>query len=134
MIKINKMLGSLFLIGIIMIIIDYFYLSLISDIFKDYIFIIQKSVLRIRYMPAFLCYLLLITGLYYFVINKEKKMLDAFILGLCIYGVFETTNYAILRDWPITMVFVDSIWGGLLMVLTTLIYKNLKLNFNLNLI
>jgi uncharacterized membrane protein len=64
--------------------------------------------------------------LYYFILTKSKdsknKVLDAFLLGICIYGVYETTNYATLKKWPIRMLVVDTLWGGVLFALTTIIY------------
>ena len=51
-------------------------------------------------MPAaILCYIFLVGGLYYFVIKDRKPVFDAFILGLVIYMVYETTNKAILTNW-----------------------------------
>jgi uncharacterized membrane protein len=51
----------------------------------------------------------LIFGLNYFIINDKKSVLDAFILGIIIYGVYETTNYSLLKKWPLTVVIVDTI-------------------------
>ena len=32
-------------------------------------------------------------------------------VGLLAYGVFNATNYAILRDWPIKIAIIDTLWG-----------------------
>ena len=32
-------------------------------------------------------------------------------VGLLAYGVFNATNYAILRDWPIKIAMIDTFWG-----------------------
>jgi uncharacterized membrane protein len=45
-------------------------------------------------------------------------------LGMVIYGVYETTTYAILQKWRLETVVKDTLWGGILFYLTTfLTYK-----------
>jgi len=72
---------------------------------------------------AFLCYIFLVIGLNYFILEKKKSIWDAFLLGLVIYGVYETTNYAIFDKWQTMMVVIDTLWGGILFALTTGIIK-----------
>ena len=104
-------------------ILDAVYLKLISAKVNKQIVDIQGSEIKFRLLPAIVCYIALIFGLYYFVINtnetREKKILNAFLLGLVIYAVYETTNYAILDKWTSEMVIIDTIWGGILFALTT---------------
>lgn len=38
----------------------------------------------------------------------------AAVLGAMAYGTFELTNYAILRDWHLSMVVADMAWGTVL--------------------
>ncbi len=112
-------------------IIDAVYLKLISEKFNKQIIDIQGSEVKFRLLPAIVCYIALIFGLYYFVINtnetREKKILNAFLLGLIIYAVYETTNYALIDKWSYEMVIIDTIWGGVLFALTTFLVT-LKLN------
>ncbi len=65
-----------------------------------------------------------------FVINtdasKEDKILKAFILGLCIYAVYEMTNYALITDWHIKTVLIDTLWGGILFALTTFLVTTIN--------
>ena len=120
---------NLLLLGLIMIVLDTFYLFGLKNLTLPMIYRIQKTELKTRLLSVLGCYLLLIGGLYYFIIRKRGEPKDAFILGFLIYGAYETTNYAILRDWSPLLVVVDSLWGGLLMMLTTIIYRNIKYNF-----
>lgn len=113
---------SFLIIGIIMAILDYFYLSCISTFFKKVIYKIQGSQLNFKYIPAIICYLFLILSVQYFIISKKGNLFDAFILGICIYSVFELTNYATINEWPLQLVLMDTLWGGLLFSLTTFIY------------
>jgi len=71
------------------------------------------------YLSAALCYIFLIYGLYYFIIKDNKKINDAFLLGLFVYGVYELTNKSLLKDWSYKTVITDTLWGGVLFSLTT---------------
>jgi uncharacterized membrane protein len=64
---------------------------------------------------AVICYILLAFGLYYFVISKKNtSILDAFLLGLVIYGVFDSTNFVMFKKWDWRVMVIDGIWGGVL--------------------
>jgi uncharacterized membrane protein len=52
--------------------------------------------------------------------------MDAFIFGVVIYGVYETTNYALFNKWRMTAVILDTLWGGSLFALTTMILQRLR--------
>ena len=105
--------------SIIILLLDSIYLNLFSKFFNNLINNIQGSKIKLRFLGALLCYIILIFGLNYFIIQPRKSVLDAFILGFIIYGVYETTNYAIIDKWSIYAVFIDSIWGAILFSLTT---------------
>ena len=119
------MIKQIILTIIIMLILDSIYLYLLSPTFKKMIYNIQNSELKFRIMPALICYVALIFGLNYFILNSNKtnnqKILDAILLGLVIYTVYETTNYAVLDNWNINIAIIDSLWGGALFGLTTYI-------------
>jgi len=104
---------------IILLLIDALYLYSISKLFRDQIVKVQRVVMEFRVEGAILCYLALILGLNYFIIQPKKSAVDAFIFGLVIYAVYETTNYATLKKWSPTLVVMDTLWGGVLFALTT---------------
>ena len=62
----------------------------------------------------------------YPIIKPNKSIIEAFLLGLVIYGVFETTNYAMFKKWSIITVIMDTLWGGLLFASTTYIINLLR--------
>ncbi len=115
--------SPLFKTILIMPIVDFIYLGLISSKFKDQIFNIQKTEMTFRLLPTIACYIALVFALYYFVLNtnntREQKILNAFLLGLAIYAVYETTNYATINNWQLDIVLIDTLWGGLLFAITT---------------
>ena len=102
------------------------YLSMVSKKYGKMIKDIQGSEMKTRIKAAIVCYILLILGLNYFILNdNNKNSNDAFILGLVIYGVFDATNYAIIKKWDKKMAIIDTIWGGVLFYLSTNITKYL---------
>ena len=116
-------------LSIIFCVIDYFYLSseLISNLFNNLIKKIQGDNIKLNLPYIFCCYIFLIFGLYYFVINNKninnnQKIINAGLLGLVIYGVYETTNASILKDWTLDTVLLDTVWGITLFSLSTFIY------------
>lgn len=105
--------------AVTMLILDFIYLGTFSGFFNNLVKTVQGTKIKFNAVGAILCYVLLIGGLNYFIIDKRKSILDAFILGIVIYGVYETTNLAILDKWDIKAVALDTMWGGILFALTT---------------
>jgi uncharacterized membrane protein len=116
----------LFLSAIIFVTIDFLYLNFITPYFKKQIEKVQKSPLKINVLGALLCYIFLIYGLNYFIIQPKRSAYDAFFMGIVIYGVYETTNYALFSDWSIISVLIDTLWGGVLFALTTFIINQIR--------
>ena len=117
------MLKQLLLLSFIFIIVDIGFLYLMSNNFQTMIKKIQGSPLSMKIFPTIACYFILISSLYYFIIYKKGSFLDAFLLGFFIYGVYETTNMAIFKDWNINVFIIDLSWGGFLFLITTYLYK-----------
>ena len=107
--------------ALILVIIDSIYLYSITNVFSKQIVNIQGSPIQFNIYGAILCYLFLVGGLNYFILNQKKSILDAFILGLVIYGVYETTNLTLFKKWSPYIVVMDTLWGGILFALTTYI-------------
>ena len=112
--------------AIILICIDLVYLQIVKNYFSNQIQRVQGSPMQINYLGAALCYILLIVGLNYFIIKPRKSVSDAFLLGLVIYGVYETTSYALLKNWSLITVIIDTLWGGALFAITTYVVNMLR--------
>lgn len=111
-----------------MLILDAIYLNSVSSHYSNMLNKIQGTPLKMRLPGAILCYILLIFGINYFIIQNKKSLKEAFLLGFVIYGVYEFTNYAIINNWELWAVITDTIWGGILFSLTTYFtYKLSKL-------
>ena len=64
---------------------------------------------------ALVVYVLLGTGIALFVIPRASTVSSAAafgaLFGLVVYGVYDFTNYATLRQWPFALTLVDVAWG-----------------------
>jgi uncharacterized membrane protein len=122
------MFNILFLISaILFVVIDFIYLNLIKKYFENQVKKVQGSQLQVNFLGAILCYIFLIFGLNYFIIKSKRSPYDAFLLGILIYGVFETTNYALFKNWSILTVILDTLWGGTLFAIVTFIIDRLRM-------
>jgi uncharacterized membrane protein len=117
------MFKNIILLGVIFVLIDSLYLYLMSNKFSNMIKNIQKSDLQLKLFPTLLCYLFLLSSLYYFIILKNGSLMDAFLLGFFIYGVYETTNSAIFKNYDYNIALIDTIWGGILFASSNYFYK-----------
>jgi uncharacterized membrane protein len=118
------MIKDIILLAVIFVLVDAGFLYLMSNNFQNMVKKIQGSPLKMELLPTIACYIILVSSLYYFVINKKGSYLDAFLLGFFIYGVYETTNMAIFKDWSVSVGLIDLTWGGFLFLITTYLYKN----------
>lgn len=99
-----------------LLVLDAMYLGIHSSFLKETMERIQGPI-RVRYLPAVFVYVCL-TVLVYKLIQYRVSDLDAFLVGALVYGIYEGTNYAVFRGWPLYLFFVDTLWGGLLIYLT----------------
>lgn len=121
------MILKLFVVLLSLLVLDAIYISPQFTSFQQLYKKIQGSPLVVRPLGAVLCYVFLVAELYYFILMKKRPVIEAFILGACTYGVYNTTTYALLSDFPLRIVFTDTLWGGVLFAATTFIYYKLKL-------
>uniref|UniRef100_A0A6C0JYW5 DUF2177 family protein n=1 Tax=viral metagenome TaxID=1070528 RepID=A0A6C0JYW5_9ZZZZ len=116
-----RLLLQFFITFVVFVTLDSIYLTSMKGYFDNQVKLIQGSVIKMNLVPAVLCYISLVFGVYYFIIKERKPLLDAFLLGLVIYTVYEFTNWALFNSWKPMTVVIDSLWGATLFTLTTAI-------------
>jgi uncharacterized membrane protein len=121
--KVN--IKTIIILSIVLLFLDYIYISTFSDHFKYQIYKVQKQKLQLNLIAVVLSYLLIIFGLYYFIIKDKRSVLDSFLLGIFVYGVYELVSKSLLLNWEYKTVLIDTIWGGLLFAITTRITYSL---------
>uniref|UniRef100_A0A6C0LL09 DUF2177 family protein n=1 Tax=viral metagenome TaxID=1070528 RepID=A0A6C0LL09_9ZZZZ len=107
------------LAAVLLVVLDSVYLNLVKQYYNYQIKSVQGSDMKINLSAAILCYVFLVFGINYFIIREKKSVLDAFLLGLTIYAVYELTSMALLKKWSWLTVIMDTTWGGILFGLTT---------------
>ena len=93
----------------------------------------QNSKLKVDLVSAGLSYFTLCFALNYFVLpyvktNDYGLLSHSFVFGLVTYAVYDFTCGAIFEKWDKKLMIIDTIWGGVLYMITTyltnLIVKN----------
>lgn len=114
------------MLGVIVLSLDSVYLSIVGTAYAEQIAHIQRVAMRVNRLGAIACYALIVSGIYYFLVREKRSVMDAFLLGIFVYGVFDTTNLAIFKNWRMDLAVVDTLWGGILFALTTYIMNRLS--------
>jgi uncharacterized membrane protein len=73
---------------------------------------IQGEALEIRYVPAMITYLFLA-----YMLLETKSYKQAFMYGVCIFGVYDFTTLALMKGYDWKFAVADTLWGGVLFVL-----------------
>lgn len=116
---------KLLITAVVFVIIDGIFLSMMKPYFENQVKLVQGSALKVNITSTLLCYVFLIFGIYYFIIQPNKSVQDAFLFGIVIYAVYETTSRALLTKWKWSTVIIDTLWGGILFALTAWIMKKM---------
>ena len=137
-------ISDLIAVAVIILALDAVFLTLTKDLFARQVMLVQGTAMKVNIPSAAVCYVLIVRGLYYFVLRhsivpnatsaaasiQTMRLGDgiraAFFLGVLVYGVYETTTLAILRNWsPMTAV-IDTTWGGTLFALSAYLFYKYK--------
>jgi len=112
------LLTSLILLGL-----DFIYLSLTKKYFNDQVKLVQGTPIKLNIIATIACYILLSMGIFYFIIKKNFSYFESFYLGIFVYGVYDLTTMAILKNWKWNTVVMDTLWGGTLFVLVKFLFQ-----------
>lgn len=82
-------------------------------------FHITSTGMQLNYMAASVVYLCLVLGIILFVLPKaQNNVISAFfwgaIFGLLTYVIYDFTNLAIIKNWPLYISLIDVAWGAFL--------------------
>ena len=72
--------------------------------------------------PALFVYVLLSFGIVAFVVPRnyvDVSIARGALFGLVVYGVYDLTNLATLRGWPVALTLIDIAWGATASAITT---------------
>lgn len=81
---------------------------------------------KASFVPAAIFYLIYIAALLFFVINPAidkgsvwQAIWTGAFLGLAMYGTYDLTNMATLKNWPLTITAIDLAWGTFITAATS---------------
>lgn len=125
---------KLFVVSLpILIILDIVWLGvLMQDTYKKYLAPFARmsnGKMQIDYFAGLAVWSLIVVGAIVFVLPRTAGygMLATFafgaLYGLILYGVYDLTNFAIIKDWPLTITLVDMAWGAVLNGVLAVILK-----------
>lgn len=91
----------------------------------------------VHWPAAITFYLLFIGGVLYFSVfpalrqeSLRVAMLNGVLFGFFTYMTYELTSLAVIKDWPLPIVFIDTLWGmvlsGTVAVVTYLIVQKIS--------
>lgn len=94
---------------------------------------IENGDFSILYAPAAVTYVLMALAIVFFVLPRFsvsdplwQKFLWGALMGLIVYGVFDMTNLAILKNYPLPFTFADMAWGTFVFGAATVITSKLS--------
>jgi len=80
---------------------------------------IQGKPVQFRVLGAIIVYLALA-----YMLLQTTSYQQAFMYGLCIYAVYEGTNYAVFDQYDWKFAIADSLWGGVLFMAARYLLKH----------
>ena len=125
----NTFFKILCLVSFLVITIDFFWIKFyMADQYTTLIASIQNTSMIVRFIPTVLAYITIILPIVLFVMPKvsylnrfSDSLLYGGIMGACMYGLFSTTNYALLKNWSLKVLILDTVWGAFLYTIVTYI-------------
>jgi uncharacterized membrane protein len=122
----NSHLKVLVLSIIFFLVLDALFIGALMKDWQSLLLRVQGEKMEVRLSSAVGAYVVMVLAWVYFVYrpylvhkNINTAVRTGAMLGFVIYGVFELTNFAIIKKWNMKFVLMDTIWGSLLYGLVT---------------
>ena len=115
-----KLILSYLLTAVVFFAIDMVWLGVIAkDLYRKYLGGFLSD--TVNWKAAIIFYMIFIVGIFIFAImpafeknSVVKAIIYGALFGFFTYATYDLTNLATLKDWPLTIVFIDMAWGALL--------------------
>lgn len=116
----SKLILSYGLTFAVFFVIDMAWLGFIAkDLYRKHLSAFLSD--QVNWSAAIVFYLLFIVGVFIFAImpavekdSVRSAMLLGGLFGFFTYATYDLTNLATLKNWPLTIVFIDVVWGFVL--------------------
>lgn len=138
----NKLLLYIIIV-IITLIIDFIWIYSNRNNYNLQIKKVQGFDLELNFVGAILSYICVIIGLFLFsfplILNEYQKNKNQSLfllslqyggcLGLIMYGIFNTTNIGLFKNYDVRIAIMDTLWGSFLFTFMSYIYINLHVYY-----
>ena len=109
----------MFFLIIVMLVLDFIWLSFNKKNYDMWIQGIQGHQLIVKFWASLIAYSIMIAAVYWILIplvyqNPTDGFMTGAKIGFVIYGIYNSTNMAIFSNYNIQMAVVDTIWGTVL--------------------
>jgi len=122
----NRDINQFLATALVLVLVDIGMIYLVmKPLFENQVRLVQGSVMALDPLAAVLSYVILVSGVYIFLVAPRRTLLEAFALGVFVYSTYELTSKSILRSWKWQTVLIDSLWGGSLFAITTFLVLRL---------
>lgn len=116
----SKLILSYGLTFAVFFVIDMAWLGFIAkDLYRKHLSAFLSD--QVNWPAAIVFYLLFMVGVFIFAImpavekdSVRSAMLLGGLFGFFTYATYDLTNLATLKNWPLTIVFIDVVWGVVL--------------------
>lgn len=113
----SKLLLAYLLTSVVFFAIDLTWLGLVAKgLYAKYLGGLLSD--QVNWTAAITFYLLFIVGIFLFVIlpaaeksSWQHALIYGALFGFFTYATYDLTNLATLKNWPLTIVFIDIAWG-----------------------
>ena len=105
---------------IVLIVVDLIWLSTGGVFARAMTERIQGEAVNFRYLSALVVYIALA-----YLLLETTSYSQAFTRGVAVYAIYDFTNYALFERYDLKFALADSLWGGLLFVITRYLLKNI---------
>jgi len=97
---------------IIFLFLDAAFIYLNYKVFNHQIIDVQRVVMIAKPLGVLSTYAVILFAFYYFILRTRRPVYEAVLLGAVINGVYELTNYSLLKKWKLSTVALDTLWGA----------------------
>jgi len=97
---------------VLFLILDAVFIYLNYNVFSHQIIDVQRVVMTTKPFGILAAYSIILFAFYYFILRTRRPVFEAALLGGIINGVYELTNYSLLKKWRLATVALDTLWGA----------------------
>ena len=119
---------------VVLLLLDFIWISSNTNMYGKMVQKMQNTTMSVRLYSAIIAYILMIVGLVWVIfpiIDANIKLIKNKVVGalrfgglfgLVVYGIYNSTNYAIFNDCSLKVAFIDTLWGVTVYSLATYVY------------